>query len=93
MYEDAQPLASCIYRTTVGTCWYRTYGTYGTEVGTMVPWYLPRERNLQRYQLWYVLGSDELGAVSAQCRVGIKEIKRETSGSILGYRSLASGTD
>ena len=72
---------------------YRTYGTYGTEVGTMVPWYLPRERNLQRYQLWYVLGSDELGAVSAQCRVGIKEIKRETSGSILGYRSLASGTD
>ena len=59
----------------------------------MVPWYLPRERNLQRYQLWYVLGSDELGAVSAQCRVGIKEIKRETSGSILGYRSLASGTD
>ena len=40
----------------------------------MVPWYLPRERNLQRYQLWYVLGSDELGAVSAQCRVGIKEI-------------------
>ena len=54
-----------------------TYGTVGTEVGTMVPWYLPRERNLQRYQLWYVLGSDELGAVSAQCRVGIKEIKRE----------------
>ena len=22
---------------------------------------------LQRYQLWYVLGSDELGAASAQC--------------------------
>ena len=51
---------------------------YDAQVPT-VPWYrrylryLPRERNLERYQLWYVLelwyvlGSDELGAVSAQC--------------------------
>ena len=60
----------------------------------MVPWYLylPRERNLQRYQLWYVLGSDELGAVSARCRVGIKEIKRIKREKEVSYRIQATGT-
>ena len=41
-----------------------------------VPAYGPRifvftsMKLLQRYQLWYVLGSDELGAVNAQCSYG-----------------------
>ena len=39
MYEDAQPLASYRGTSKYRRYRYRTVGTYGTEVGTMVPRY------------------------------------------------------
>ena len=57
----------------------RRFGFYtrATEVKTPLDIYLQRYSRLsarytvQRYdQLWYVLGSDELGTVNAQCSYG-----------------------
>jgi hypothetical protein len=64
--EYVRPLDNFYPNTSAGYKWYRTVGRYRRYRGTYGT-VVQGQSLIQRYQLWYVLESDELGAASAQC--------------------------